>query len=285
MKSLWSFMKKLLTRYKKDYIKHLQEIAGYSLQTVKTYETVLEEALSLADIEEERAQMNIMGYRLKIASQAKKTIAKKLSAIRSFVKFVNERGTVLKLKGDDSIKVPKTLPKPVAHKYIMEVIETADLEVKLLITMLYTLGLRISELSHIELKNMTSQWVRVRGKGDKEREIPLLDDVNTLLQHYQVTHNPKVFLFEKDGQKLSENVLRYKINKAFKKHGLKVTPHQLRHAYATELINAGARINDVSELLGHKSLATTQIYTKLATNTKLNNYLNAHPLCKDLDEA
>jgi integrase/recombinase XerC len=70
------------------------------------------------------------------------------------------------------------------------------------------------------------------------------------------------------------------ITKAFAKVGLKVTPHQLRHTYATELLNNGARIADVSELLGHSSMATTQIYTKLGNALKMDHYHQSHPLCQ-----
>ena len=85
--------------------------------------------------------------------------------------------------------------------------------------------------------------------------------------------------FEKDGEKLSENSLRYIVTKVFRKVGIKVTPHQLRHSYATSLLNGGAPIVDVSELLGHSSMATTQIYTKLGSALKQQNYNKAHPLC------
>jgi len=86
------------------------------------------------------------------------------------------------------------------------------------------------------------------------------------------------FLFEKNGERLSENSLRYIITKVFKRISIKVTPHQLRHSYATELLNGGAPIVDVSELLGHSSMATTQIYTKLGSSLKEQNYKKAHPL-------
>jgi integrase/recombinase XerC len=88
-----------------------------------------------------------------------------------------------------------------------------------------------------------------------------------------------VFLFEKNDEHLSQNSLRYMISKVFKRVNLKVTPHQLRHSYATELLNHNAPIADVSELLGHSSMATTQIYTKLGSALKKQNYNNAHPLC------
>ena len=72
--------------------------------------------------------------------------------------------------------------------------------------------------------------------------------------------------------------LRYRLTKLFKNSGLKVTPHQLRHSFATHLLNHGARISDVSELLGHETMATTQIYTKLGSVKKMQEYMKAHPL-------
>ncbi|WP_241856225.1 tyrosine-type recombinase/integrase [Sulfurimonas lithotrophica] len=101
------------------------------------------------------------------------------------------------------------------------------------------------------------------------------DDIDSYIQN----NNPKVFLFEKNDEALSQNSLRYIIAKVFKRINLKVSPHQLRHSYATELLNANAPIADVSELLGHSSMATTQIYTKLGSALKKQNYNNSHPLC------
>jgi integrase/recombinase XerC len=74
--------------------------------------------------------------------------------------------------------------------------------------------------------------------------------------------------------------LRYKLTKLFKASGFKATPHQLRHSFATHLLNHGARISDVSELLGHETMATTQVYTKLGSVKKMQEYMKAHPLAK-----
>jgi len=144
--------------------------------------------------------------------------------------------------------------------------------------MLYTLGLRISELASLELQNITNEWIRVIGKGNKQRDIPLLGTTRALIDEYLSTFVVKKFLFEKNGERLSENSLRYMITKIFKRVALKVTPHQLRHSYASSLLNGGAPIVDVSELLGHSSMATTQIYTKLGSALKQQNYNKAHPL-------
>ena len=106
----------------------------------------------------------------------------------------------------------------------------------------------------------------------------LLAKTSHLIGLYRNEFSPRVFLFEKNGAKLSENTLRYRLTTLFKKIGLHVTPHMLRHSYATHLLNSDARIADVSELLGHASMATTQIYTKLGSALKLKNYNKAHPL-------
>jgi len=260
---------------------YLEKHRGYSDLTLKTYDEVLKEAFAFIEMSQEgkKIVLNLMPYRIHIADLNPKTITKKLSAIRSFVAFLEDEGFGITLKADESVKVAKTLPKPIAHKYILEALSQADLQEKLVVILLYTLGLRISELSTLKVENISQEWVRVRGKGAKERDIPLLAGTKSLIDEYLSFFHPKKFLFEKNGEKLSENSLRYTVNKVFKRVALKVTPHQLRHSYATALLNGGAAIVDVSELLGHSSMATTQIYTKLGSALKQQNYAKAHPLC------
>ena len=274
-------MRKLIDKYKKEFLLFLQEHRGYSDLTVKTYADVLDEALKYIEIlkeDREHILFNLMPYRIYIANLNAKTISKKLSAIRSFVAFLNEQDMHVIVQADESIKVAKTLPKPISHAHIVEALSYADLQETLLVNMLYTLGLRISELASLELQNITNEWVRVMGKGNKQRDIPLLKNTRALIDEYLSTFVVKKFLFEKNGERLSENSLRYMITKIFKRVALKVTPHQLRHSYASSLLNGGAPIVDVSELLGHSSMATTQIYTKLGSALKQQNYNKAHPL-------
>jgi integrase/recombinase XerC len=137
----------------------------------------------------------------------------------------------------------------------------------------------VSELASLELKNISGEWVRVIGKGNKQRDVPLLPNSKKLLDEYLSKSPRKKFVFEKNGEKLSENSLRYIVLKVFRRVGLKVSPHQLRHSFASQLLNGSAPIADVSELLGHSSMATTQIYTKLGSALKQQNYNMAHPLC------
>jgi len=274
-------LKKLIDKKRIEFLEFLEELRGYSDLTIKSYDESIKEALQFIEIEkyEDRLIFNLMPYRIKISKLNAKTISKKLSAIRSFVSYLNDNDFNIVLKANDSIKVAKTLPKPITHKHILEALTQADLEEKLVVVMLYTLGLRISELSSLKISDIDKEWIRVIGKGDKQRDIPLIDSTKELVAQYLETYYPKKFLFEKNRGKLSENSLRYIVTKVFNRVSLKVTPHQLRHSYATALLNSGAPIVDVSELLGHSSIATTQIYTKLGSALKQQNYNKAHPLC------
>ena len=274
-------MKKLLDKKRVSFLEYLEEIRGYSDLTIKSYDESLREALCFIEItqEEDKILFNLMPYRIYISHLNAKTISKKLSAVRGFSAFLNENSLSVVLNADDSVKVAKTLPKPISHKHIIEAITTADLQEKLVVVMLYTLGLRISELSSLKLQDISVEWIRVLGKGNKQRDVPLIDSTKLLIDEYLTSFSANKFLFEKNSEKLSENSLRYKVNKVFKNVSLKVSPHQLRHSYATSLLNGGAPIVDVSELLGHSSMATTQIYTKLGSALKQQNYNKAHPLC------
>ncbi|OIP52847.1 MAG: integrase [Helicobacteraceae bacterium CG2_30_36_10] len=274
-------MKKSIDKYRREFLESLENLRGYSDLTIKSYDEVLKEAFVYVEIIQQNANhiFNIMPYRIKIAHLNPKTISKKLSAIRSFVSYLNDQNMKVILKSDNSVKVAKTLPKPIQHKYIVEALSHANLQERLVVVMLYTLGLRISELTSLVLGNISTDWVRVLGKGNKQRDIPLLSSTKLLLDEYLALNSPKKFLFEKNREKLSENSLRYTVTKVFKRVSLKVTPHQLRHSYATALLNNNAPIADVSELLGHSSMATTQIYTKLGSALKQQNYSKAHPLC------
>jgi integrase/recombinase XerC len=247
----------------------------------------LREALSHVAIEEDEKKytINLIPYRTKLVGKNKKTIYKKVTIFRSFCHYLRENELQITLVGDDSIKLGESLPKPIATSHIIEAVNLCNREEKLIVYLLYLLGLRISEVVNLKLENISAGWVSVKGKGDKIRQIPILDELKSVLDDYLKEHSPKVYLFEKDALALNENKMRYRVQKIFKKIGIKATPHQLRHAFASDLLNEGARINDVSELLGHSSLTTTQVYTKLGSSVKMKNYKNAHPLCRSENES
>ncbi len=279
-------MRNFLKEKASEYLFYLENIRHYSPLTISTYKRVLDESLKYVDIEEDESkiQINLIPYRNRQIGLKRRTIYKKITIFRSFVRYLNESSFDVVLIGDDSIKIPKTLPKPIPTNYIDEALSKATKQERLILYLFYTLGIRISELCNLKVKDISQKWVNVKGKGGKIRQIPILDELHLLLDEFVKEEGSGEYLFEKNNKALSQNQIRYIIEKIFKKIGVKVTPHQLRHTFATTLLNRGARINDVSELLGHSSLSTTQIYTKLSANTKMRNYKEAHPLCRSEDE-
>ena len=277
-------MKEKLQRLSEDFLEYLFDVRGYSENSIITYEVALRQMIEVShfSLENNIYILDINPFRFKMVKNAKKTIVKKLSAIRSFVKYLEDQCLMnVKLLADETIKVPQSLPKPIEESYIEEVLNIANLEEKLLITMLYGLGLRISELSSVKLEDIKEKWIQIHGKGNKVRELPLLSEISTLIKRYLEVEHPKTYLFEKGNAPMNAAQLRYILTKLFKTQGLKVTPHQLRHSFATHLLNHGARISDVSELLGHETMATTQVYTKLGSVKKMQEYMKAHPLAKE----
>lgn len=270
-----------------SFLYYLEKLRGYASSSILTYENVLNELLKESHYFEEEGKitLDITPLRLKNVNNSKKTISKKLSAVRSFVKFMREQREIdIKLIGDSVIKVPKTLPKPLDENIIDEILKSANVQESLIVTLLYGLGLRISELSTLKISDISKGWVLVLGKGNKTREVPLLKSIYEQIEAYKKQEKPKDFLLEKDEQAMSSSQIRYLFTKLFKKSGIKATPHQLRHSFATHLLHHGARISDVSELLGHSSMVSTQIYTQLGSSKKLNEYAKAHPLCKTIEK-
>ncbi len=267
-----------------QFLHYLREIKKLSSSTIATYTTIFNELKGYFELERDsdRYILNITSFRIKNSSLSKRSISKKLSAIRSFVKYLNKIKNInVVLKGANSIKTPKTLPKPINEEYIKEALEYAPLFERVLIEILYGAGLRISEAANLKIEDIKNGWIRIRGKGDKIREIPLLPSLKELIDQFIKEYNPNIYLFEIESKKLNEAQLRYRVQKLFKKMGIKVTPHQLRHSFASHMLQEGARVTDIKELLGHASISTTQIYTKLSSIQKLKEYKNSHPLAKE----
>ncbi len=266
-----------------NFLFFLEKVRGYASSSIVTYKNISNEIAEVCHLyeDEDGLTLDITPLRIKNINNSKKTISKKLSAIRSFVKYMQEQEEIkVHLIGDSVIKVPKTLPKPIDENVIDEILSYANRKEHLIITLLYGLGLRISELSDLKLDDISKEWIKVRGKGDKERNVPLIESIYQEIEQYRQQEAPLVYLLEKEREKMSTHQIRYLFTKLFKKSGIKATPHQLRHSFATHLLHNGARISDVSELLGHSSMVSTQIYTKLGSSKKLNEYAKAHPLCQ-----
>jgi len=264
-----------------DFLVYLIDNRGYTQATFETYALSLQQMKRECEFYEAEGKwiLDLTPFRMRIASLNKKSIATKLSAIHSFVRYLEDQHRMsIKLSADELVKVPQTLPKPIEENYILEVLNDSSSFERLLVMMLYGLGLRISELSQVKLEDIDQEWVQIHGKGEKVRQLPILPILQSLLDDYIRSEQPKKYLFEKNEERMKASQLRYIINKIFKSKGIKVTPHQLRHSFATHLLEEGARISDISELLGHRSMASTQIYTKLGNQKKLKEYLSSHPL-------
>ncbi len=276
-------MKSFFSAELEAYLGYIERIRGYSETTLRTYRINLEEALRWIGIEREGEilRLDLMPYRTKLIALHKRTIYKKISIVRAFVTYLQEKGISVVLINDEPIKLPKNLPKPISLPHILEVLEHSEPLERTAILLLFTLGLRISELANLKIEDIRDGWVRINGKGAKIRDIPVLEGIEVQVRRYCEIMTPRRYLFEKGGVRMSEDQLRYRIKKAFAKLGVKATPHQLRHAFATQMLLGGAKITDVRALLGHSALETTQIYTKLSSHQKMRHYHKAHPLCQE----
>jgi len=228
----------------------------------------------------------------------KSTTARKLATLRSFYKFLIRRG-VVSVNPLSTIRTPKQekrLPKCLDLEQVQKLLEApgeADLlssRDKAMLEVLYSSGIRVSELVELEMGDLDLQEgvLRVRGKGRKDRLTPIGSQAIKAVQHYfeMRAHEPKcqgpeanhVFL-NKHGETLSTRSVRRKLDKYLVLAGLDpgISPHTLRHSFATHLLNNGADLRSVQELLGHQSLSTTQIYTHLSTSRMKEVYDSAHP--------
>ncbi|MCC6239754.1 MAG: tyrosine recombinase XerC [Phycisphaerales bacterium] len=229
----------------------------------------------------------------------KSTTARKLATLRSFYKFLIRRQLIASnpLSAIRTPKQEKRLPKCLDLEQIQRLLDApGDADVlcardRAMLEVLYSSGIRVSELVELEIGDIDLQEgvLRVRGKGRKDRLTPIGSQAIKALQRYfemrqtdpRMAHSPRaerVFL-NKHGQSLSTRSVRRKLDKYLVSAGLDpgISPHTLRHSFATHLLNNGADLRSVQELLGHQSLSTTQIYTHLTTARMKQAYDQAHP--------
>jgi integrase/recombinase XerC len=225
------------------------------------------------------------------------SVNRKMQSLKAFYKFLlkTKQIEVSPLLKHKALKTPKTLQIPFSEKEVEDVLsqmqnpvgfeETRD---KLIIDLFYTTGIRRTELIHLKMANvnLSNGTIKVLGKRNKERILPLLPIVLGQLNFYlnERTHLEKVidddfFFITKKGLKLNDSFVYRLINTYFSTVSEKVkkSPHILRHTFATHLLNNGADLNSVKELLGHSSLASTQIYTHSSLSELKKVYQEAHP--------
>jgi integrase/recombinase XerC len=255
----------------------------------------VDQMLIAVDIDSVR---NYMAY-LTGKQQSKSTIARKLATLRSFYKFLVRRD-VVKTNPVLLIRTPKQdrkLPKCLEYEEVKRLLETPPTDSWLgsrdraIMETLYSTGVRVSELVALNLEDVDflSEIIHVRGKGKKERIVPIGSSALQSIQHYMEFRNKraqnsdgfdsKVLFVNKHGKRLSTRSVRRKMDKYLQLAGLDpaISPHTLRHSFATHMLNNGADLRSVQELLGHQSLSTTQVYTHLTTKKLKEVYDSAHP--------
>ena len=229
------------------------------------------------------------------ANISNRSINRKVSSLKSFYKFLQKikEIEVNPLAKHKALKVSKQLQVPFSEKEITSVLNLLEGEVdfeslrnKLIIELFYSTGMRRSELIHIKITDLdfANETVKVLGKRNKERYIPLLESVQkSLIKYIDVreginTNQPYLFLTKK-GKIIYDTLVYRVINNYFSSVSSKVkkSPHIIRHSFATHLLNQGADLNSVKELLGHSSLASTQVYTHSSLGKLKQVYNRAHP--------
>ncbi len=229
---------------------------------------------------------------------SKSTTARKLATLRSFYKFCLRRGYI-ESNPLASIRTPKQekrLPKYLEIDQINKLLNTPDdttflgARDRAMFEVLYSTGMRVSELVDLNLVDVddTSQCIRVRGKGKKHRTTPVGPTALGAIRKYMemreadprnASFDPEALFVNKHGKRLSTRSVRRKLDKYLAEAGLdgSVSPHTLRHSFATHMLNNGADLRGVQELLGHQSISTTQIYTHLTSTRLKHTYDEAHP--------
>ncbi len=230
---------------------------------------------------------------------SKTTIARKLATLRSFYKFLVKRNQISSnpVIAVRTPKQEKKLPRFLEYEEVKRLLETPPMDSWLgardraILETLYSTGIRVSELVALNMDDIDflGEVVHVRGKGKKERIAPIGSSALQVIQHYMEFRNKraqsnsnfdsKVLFVNKHGRRLSTRSVRRKMDKYLKMAGLDpaISPHTLRHSFATHMLNNGADLRSVQELLGHQSLSTTQVYTHLTTRRLKEVYQNAHP--------
>ena len=226
-----------------------------------------------------------------------KTINRKISSLNSFYKFLKKIGVnkINPLNEHKSLKTKSIVQIPFSKSEVSNVLNpenfTKDFDGvrdNLILEILYCTGIRRNELINLKINNidLANQRIKVLGKRNKERYIPILNSTVQLLNSYLELRNKLNFINDKDfllitirGKKIYENLVNRVTKKYFSKYSskLKKSPHILRHSFATHLLDNGADLNSVKDLLGHTSLAATQIYTNRSIEEIKKVFKKTHP--------
>lgn len=293
-----------------SFINYLRVEKGFSENTALAYQNDLQQLATFAEKELSRqglmpswpdfSRQTMLSYMLDLKERnyAATTVARKVAAARSFFGFLKAEG-IIKTDPTENMSSPgvgRALPKPISISQVRQLLEQPtklnSLEAKrdyAMLQLLYASGMRISELVSLNLEdvNTTEGFVRCFGKGHKERLIPIHEQAAAAVKGYVKDARPKlahhkdeVALFlNPRGDRLTRQGFWQKLKEYAKSAGLdkQISPHTLRHSFATHMLSGGADLRAVQELLGHANISTTQVYTHLTSEHVRRTYERAHP--------
>jgi integrase/recombinase XerD len=292
-----------------NFLHYLTVEKGYSEHTISAYRNDL---TALADFVDKQSitswaamdRQNMLAYMLNLKERGyvATTIARKVAAARSFFSFMVAEGQIRTdpTENMSSPSVGKALPKPIPIEQVRLLLEQptklSTSEAKrdrAMLELLYASGMRISELVALNMGDVNTEgnyFVRCFGKGRKERIIPLYEKIATAVNQYVEEDRPKLAHGKKDtalflnarGDRITRQGFWQKLKEYAKSAGLssQISPHTLRHSFATHMLNGGADLRSVQELLGHANISTTQVYTHLTTDQVRRSYDKSHPRAK-----
>ncbi len=312
-----------------DYLQHERRVSKHTYRAycgdVSHFLTFLAQHFNKAPGLDDLASVNITDFRSWMSSKAiegagNASRARSLSGVKNFLGWLDKNGYMHNAAASTlrSPKLPRKLPRPIHENQAMRILESADLFVKdnwvgqrdrALFTLLYGCGLRIDEALQLSIKDMPRDgYIRVMGKGSKERQVPVIPIVEATLDAYlelspfhtslraqrsNPSEKSKDGLLRRDtprsddspifigarGGRLNQGVAQKSMRTLRKALGLaeNVTPHALRHSFATHLLQNGANLREIQELLGHSSLSTTQLYTDVNMEELMRIHKAAHP--------
>ncbi len=291
-----------------SFLTHLEAERNLSPETLRAYRKDLEQLRDFFEVEdlEQVAAKDNSEVRRWLAhftevGYSRSTVARKLASIRGYFRFLMGQGRIqgrcafLELS---TPRVPRSLPHFLTVQEVLRLLDQPEtntyrgLRDRAILEILYSTGLRVSELvaldwQHIEVEG---RLVRTFGKGSKERIVPIGEHALTALSAYQdaiptrwrpedANWNPLPVLLNRFGDRISDRSIRKIFDRYIGKAGLdkRTSPHTLRHSYATHLLDRGANLRQVQELLGHKHLATTQVYNHLSSEKISERHRSDHP--------
>ncbi|MEE9368160.1 MAG: site-specific tyrosine recombinase XerD [Pontiella sp.] len=295
---------KLMNAFLENFLDYISLERGLSINTRKAYGDDLGQFLSWLDQKgvtslNQVSRKQILDHLMAMKARGMSTnsISRHLVSIKIFFRYLQQEGLLDKNVTDtmDSPKLWKILPDTLSEKEVMLLLDAPDLRKPLgvrdraILEIFYASGLRVSELANLQLPSLHLEegYIRVIGKGQKERVIPVAKNSSDILQRYleevrpllcENPHIQNVFVSKRESalcrQRLWQIIKKYTKDAGIMKN---VTPHTLRHSFASHLLHNGASLRVIQEMLGHADIATTQIYTHIDPNRLKSIHQQFHP--------